>query len=275
MGPQVLVSADMEGATGVTCPRDVEPGSEEWHRFRQLFTADVNAVALGLLDAGAEVLINEAHATMRNLLLEDLDDRVTMLTGRHKPLGMMEGIDDCDAVVFAGYHAAAGQQGILAHTYMANSITSVWLDGVIASEGRLNAALADEYGAPVILVTGDDKTCEDAADYAPRAEMVAVKTYVSRYSAICLPPARAQHLQREAATRAAALIERRPATAEPHRIEVEFDAVQLADATAVIPTVEQVDHRRVGYTAPTMIEAMKTFKIVTAIARGAMEEYYG
>lgn len=275
MGQQVLISADMEGATGVTCPRDVEPRSEEWHRFRPLFTADVNAVAVGLLDAGAEVLINEAHATMRNLVLEELDDRVQMLTGRHKRLGMMEGLEQCDAVVFAGYHAAAGQRGILAHTYLANSITSVWLDGVIASEGRLNAALAAEHGVPVIMVTGDDKTCEDAVDYAPQAEMVAVKTYISRYSAICLPPARAQQLQREAAARAATQIGRGPTRTGPHRIEVEFDAVQLADAAAVIPTVELVDHRRIGYSADTMTEAMLTFKIVTAIARGAMEEHYG
>ncbi|MGO1972295.1 MAG: M55 family metallopeptidase [Propionibacteriaceae bacterium] len=275
MGQQVLISADMEGATGVTYPRDVEPRSEEWHRFRHLFTADVNAVAIGLLDAGSEVLINEAHATMRNLVLEELDDRVRLLTGRHKRLGMMEGVEECDAVVFAGYHAAAGQRGILAHTYMANSITSVWLDGVIASEGRLNAALAAEHGVPVIMVTGDDKTCEDAADYAPDAEMVAVKTYVSRYSAICLPPMKAQELQREAAARAAAQVGRVSAQTGAHRVEVEFDAVQLADAAALIPTVELVDHRRVGYSAKTMTEAMLTFKIVTAIARGAMEEIYG
>lgn len=275
MGQQVLISADMEGATGVTYPRDVEPRSEEWHRFRHLFTADVNAIAVGLLDAGAEVLINEAHATMRNLVLEELDDRVRMLTGRHKRLGMMEGLEQCDAVVFAGYHAAAGQRGILAHTYLANSITSVWLDGKIASEGLLNAALATEHGVPVIMVTGDDKTCEDAVAYAPDAELVAVKTYVTRYSAICLPPARTQQLQREAAARAAARIGRGDARTAPHRIEVEFDAVQLADATALIPTVELVDHRRIGYFADTMTEAMLTFKIVTAIARGAMEDNYG
>ncbi|SDS71318.1 M55 family metallopeptidase [Microlunatus soli] len=272
---QVLISADMEGATGVTYPRDVRPRSEEWHRFRHLFTADVNAISLGLLDVGAEVLINEAHATMRNLVLEELDERVRMLTGKHKRLGMMEGIDQADGVVFAGYHAAAGQRGILAHTYLANSITSVWLDGVIASEGRLNAALAAEYGVPVILVTGDDKTCQDAADYAPDAEVAALKTYISRYSAICLPPARTQELQRSAARSAATKIGKVAPITGRHRIEVEFDAVQLADATAIIPTVEQVDHRRVGYSAATMTEAMTTFKIVTAIAAGAMEESYG
>ena len=102
-----------------------------------------------------------------------------MLTGRHKPLSMMQGIDSgVDGVVFLGYHTGAGSEGVLAHTYLENSITGVWLDGVHACEGRLNAALAAEYGVPVLLVTGDDLTCVDAADYAPDAAMVAVKECV-------------------------------------------------------------------------------------------------
>lgn len=273
----VLISADMEGATGVIHPGDVGPRNDEWHRFRHLFTADVNATALGLLDAGIDVLVNEAHASMRNLVLEELDDRVPMLSGRHKRLGMMEGIDseEIDGVAFVGYHAAAGEEGILAHTYLANSITSVRLDGVVASEGRLNAALAAEYGVPVIMVTGDDKTCDDARDYAPDAEFVAVKKYISRYAAVCLPPARTFTLQREAAGRAAARVGKQQPISAAHRIELDFDAVQLADATAIIPTVEQLGSRTVGYNAPTMTEAMTTFKIVCAIASGAVEPSYG
>jgi D-amino peptidase len=272
---RVIISADMEGATGVTCPRDVEPGTPQWARFRQQFTADANAVALGLLDAGIDdVVINEAHATMRNILLEELDERVRLITGRHKPLGMMQGVPEADAVVFLGYHAGAGQRGVLSHTYLGNAILGVWLDGIPASEGYLNAALAQEHGVPVIMVTGDDKTCDDAMSYAPDAEHVAVKEYVSRYSAICLPPQRTFRLQREAAARAAAQVGRfAPATA-PHRIEVEFDAVQLADATALIPTIEQVGERRIAFEASTMTDAMRTFKIVSSIAGAAREEIY-
>jgi D-amino peptidase len=255
----------------------VGPRTDEWHRFRHRFTADVNATAIGLLDAGLDVLVNEAHSSMRNLVLEELDERLRLLTGRHKRLGMMEGIDadDVDGVVFLGYHAAAGEQGILAHTYLANSITQVRLDGIIASEGRLNAALAAEYGVPVIMITGDDRTCNDAKGYAPDAERVAVKEYVSRYAASCLSPARTKVLQQEAAARAAKLAVREQPVTTAHRIEVEFDAVQLADATAIIPTVEQLAPRTVGYDAPTMTEAMTTFKIVCAIAGGAVEQPYG
>lgn len=273
-----MISADMEGATGVTYTEDVVPGTEQWQRFRKLFTGDVNAAVRGLCAAGAgAVLVNEAHSSQRNLLLEQLDERAVMLTGRHKPLSMMQGIDSgVDGVVFLGYHAGAGADGVLAHTYLENTVTGVWLDETAASEGRLNAALAAEHGVPVLLVTGDDKACADAADYAPEAELVPVKECVSRYAAICSPPARTAEVISDGARRGAARAVRDPdPVVRPHRIELEFDAAHVAQATAVIPTVEQLDVRRVGFDAPTMTEAMKAFKIVTAIASGSIEGKYG
>jgi D-amino peptidase len=275
---RVLISADMEGATGVTWTADVLPGTEQWQRMRRLLAGDVNACIDGLVGGGArEVLVNEAHSAQRNLLLEDLDERAIMLTGRHKPLSMMQGVDaQVDGVVFLGYHAGAGARGVLAHTYLENSITGVWLDGLAASEGRLNAALAAEHGAPVLLVTGDDMTCRDAAGYAPDALTVAVKRYVSRYAAVCTPPSRTSAVIREAARRAMAKAGyQEPPPPRPHRIEVEFDATHLADATAVIPTVGLLGERRVGFEAASMTDAMKAFKIVSAIAAGAVEGVYG
>ena len=271
-----MISADMEGATGVTWADDVKAGTEQWQRFRHMFTSDVNAAITGLHTAGAtDVLVNEAHSSMRNILLEDLDVRARMLTGRHKPLSMMQGIEGADGVVFLGYHAGAGQEGVLSHTYLANSITGVWLDGVNASEGRLNAALAAEHGVPVILVTGDDRTCADANDYAPAAQTVAVKECISRYAAICTPPSVTAEWITDAATKAMSLAGAVEPVVVPHRIEIEFDATHLAAASAIIPTVELVGDRRVGFDAPNMTEAMKAFRITTAIASGAIEGIYG
>src|SRR5829696_5043733 len=183
---RILVSADMEGATGVTCTADVDVGTTQWQRFRSLFTGDVNACVCGLFAGGAtEVLVNEAHSSQRNIFLEDLDERGRMLTGRHKPLSMMQGIDSgVDGVVFLGYHAAAGARGVLAHTYLPNSITGVRLDGELA---------------------GDDLTCADAAGYAPDAHTVTVKEAVSRYAAICQPPAGTAAAITEAARRSMTL----------------------------------------------------------------------
>jgi len=151
----------------------------------------------------------------------------------------------------------------------------VWLDGVSASEGRLNAALAAEYGVPVLMVSGDDKTCEDARDYAPDATLVAVKECVSRYAAICTPPERTAVALGTAAKRSMDRAGRTDPRPRAHRVEVEFDATHLAQAAAVVPTVEQIGVRRVGFDAPDMTETMKAFKVVTAIAAGAVQGSYG
>ncbi|MFF5092640.1 M55 family metallopeptidase [Streptomyces niveus] len=276
---KILISADMEGATGVTWPADVLPGTPQWERCRTLFTSDVNAAVLGFLDGGAdEVLINEAHWSMRNLLLEELDERAQLLTGRHKSLSMVEGVQhgDVDAIAFVGYHTGAGTEGVLAHTYLANSITGVWLGGVRASEGLLNAHVVAEYGVPVVLVTGDDLTCRDADGYAPAARKVAVKDHVSRYAAVCRTPARTAADIRAAAREAAALAVRyEPVVGGPFTVELEFDAEHLCGAATVVPGVVRDGERRVAYTSETMYEGIRTFKAVTTIVSAAVEEQYG
>ncbi|MFJ7159074.1 M55 family metallopeptidase [Streptomyces sp. NPDC101118] len=276
---KILISADMEGATGVTWPADVLPGTPQWERCRALFTSDVNAAALGFFDGGAdEVLVNEAHSTMRNLLLERLDERIQMLTGRHKSLSMVEGVQhgDVDGIAFVGYHTGAGTEGVLAHTYLANSITGVWVDGVRASEGRLNSLVVAEYGVPVVLVTGDDLTCADALHYAPGARTVAVKDHVSRYAAVCRTPARTAADIRSAAKEATALAVRHDPRADgPFTVEVEFDAEHLSAAATVVPGVARAGERRIAYTSGTMYEGIRTFKAVTTIVSAAVEEQYG
>lgn len=276
---KILISADMEGATGVTWPADVLPGGPQWERCRPMFTSDVNAAIAGFFDGGADdVLVNEAHWTMRNLLLERLDERAQMLTGRHKSLSMVEGVqhDDVDGIAFVGYHAGAGTEGVLAHTYLANSLTAVWLNGVRASEGLLNARLVAEYGVPVVLVTGDDKTVEDARGYAPDARGVAVKDYVSRYAAVCRTPTRTAADIRAAAKEAAALAVRaEPVRGGPFTVELEFDAEHLVGAASTVPGVEATGERRAAYTAETMYEGIRTFKAVTTLVSAAVEEAYG
>lgn len=275
---KILISADMEGATGVTWPADVLPGTPQWERCRSMFTSDVNAAATGFLAGGAdEVLVNEAHWTMRNLLLEQLDERVQMLTGRHKSLSMVEGVQhgDVDGIAFVGYHTGAGAEGVLAHTYLANSLTGVWVDGVRASEGLLNSFVVAEYGVPIVLVTGDDKTCEDAKGYAPRAESVAVKDYVSRYAAVCRTPARTAADIHEAARGATSLAVRGKRVSQPHEVAMEFDAEHLAGAATVVPGVRQTGERRVSYTTPDMFEGIRCFKAVTTVVSAAVEETYG
>ncbi|MFC4786055.1 M55 family metallopeptidase [Nocardioides sp. MAHUQ-72] len=274
---KVLISADMEGVTGVTFPDDCEPGHPRWEYCRRFLTGDVNAAVAGFAAAGAEeILVNEAHADQRNLLLDELDPRATLLIGTHKPLGMMEGIDRSpDVVAFIGYHTGAGERGVLAHTYLPNTITSVRINGSPASEGRMNALLAAEYDVPVALVTGDDLTCVDASGYSPTAVGVAVKTCVDRYSAICLTPSASAAAIEEGA-RAALSRPHTPAVGDaPYTYELTFDASHLAPLATYIPGVEQVGDVSVRFTLPTMFEAIRCFRAITRLVTSGIEPTYG
>ncbi len=271
---QALISADMEGATGVTCPDDVEPGSRSWEQCRVLLTRDVNAAIAGLFDAGAtEVVVNEAHATKRNLLLDRLDERAVALVGRHKALGMMEGIDSADVVAFVGYHTGSGCRGVLAHTYLPSTISGVRVNGRNAGEGRMNAILAAEFGVPVVLTTGDDLTCEEAREWS--TEVVAVKDHVDRYTARCLSPKRTEEAIRAGAAEGLRRCDPPQRPGGPFAFEVDFDATHPIAAVTAIPCVEAVGERGIRFELPTMFEAIRCFKAVTVLAASSVEETYG
>lgn len=272
-----LISADMEGATGVTCPDDVRPGTPQWERFRRLFTGDVVAACEGFFDAGVtEITVNEAHSSMRNLLLEDLDPRVGMLTGNHKRFGMMEGIQrEPDLVAFVGYHAGPGEPGVLSHTFNGFEIFAVTLNGRAMTEGYLNALLTAEHKGRLALVSGDDLTCADAKDYAPAAQLVTVKEAVDRYSALCYPPARTASLLRSAAAAGTSSAQVPPLPEGPYRCEVTFTGTSSATMAACIPTVERTGARTVEFTKDTIAELYPCFRVVSRIGAGAAEPVYG
>jgi D-amino peptidase len=272
-----LISADMEGATGVTCPDDVRPGSPQWERFRCLLTGDVRAVCDGFFEAGVtEVTVNEAHSKMRNLLIEELDPRVRLLTGNHKPFGMMEGIQRRpDLVAFVGYHAGPGEPGVLSHTFVASEIFEVTLNGRAMTEGYLNSLLAAEHGARLALVAGDDLTCADAENYAPKAQKVAVKEAIDRYTALCLTPARTASLLRSAAAAGARAAEGPPLPPGPYRCEVTFVGTSSAAMAACVPTVQRLSPRAVTFTKDTIAELYPCFQVVTKIGAGAAEPGFG
>jgi D-amino peptidase len=274
---KVLISADMEGVTGVTAPDDIQPGTVSYERFRRLFLRDVNAAIAGAFDGGAtEVLVNEAHDGMRNLLIEDLDDRAQLIAGNHKPFIMMEGIDrDVDLVFFVGYHAPTGEAGVLSHTFSGKGFTDIRLNDETCSEARMNAMLAGSFGVAVGLLTGDQAACADATRYIPGVRTVAVKEQIDRYAAICLPPARTEPMIREAAARACKDARAHsPLVAEPpFRWAVSFTNPSFAQRAALIPSVERVDVRTVVWSSDEFPSSFNTFAAVALIMIVSFEQF--
>ena len=115
---KIFISADIEGVAGVVVPQHGAPGNPEYESARRLMTQEVNAAIAGAFEGGAtEVLVNDSHGPMTNLLPEELDPRAELILGRPKPGGMFAGLTKDHAGAFCtGYHSGAGRHGILSHT---------------------------------------------------------------------------------------------------------------------------------------------------------------
>lgn len=273
---RVFISVDMEGVAGVVHVDQTRVNGQDFMRGRELMTLEANAAALGAFDAGAsEVVINDSHGDMRNLLWEKLDPRVRFILGSLKPLSMCQGLDDgrFDAAMFIGYHAGMGARAaILDHTYSGAVVAQVRINGRVLNETGLNALVAGQYSTPVVLVTGDDACCREAREQLGEVETVPVKWAITRYSAKSLHPAEAQRQIREAASRALRNRSRfKPFTLPaPLQLEVQFLNAGNADNAAEMPGAVRVNPVTVGFTGSSATEVFRALMSMLELANAAV-----
>ncbi len=257
---KVYISVDMEGISGVVAWPQTETGKDDYERMRRLMTQEANAAVEGALQAGAaDVLVNDSHDGMRNLILEDLHPDAKLISGDHKPMSMMEGIgSDFDAVLLIGYHSRACSMGVLNHTYTGR-LTSYSVGGKVMGEVGMNALVAGFYGVPVALVSGDSEVTAEARALLGKVETVAVKEPRSQYSATCLHPSKAHALIKDGAFAALSNLKSyRPLRPEsPSTVRLGFNASGYADSASIMPGAVRVDPVTVEFTAPDYITAYR------------------
>ncbi|XCI28511.1 M55 family metallopeptidase [Proteinivorax hydrogeniformans] len=107
---RVFISADIEGIWGAVSRKQASSDGSDYLRARKLMTKEVNLACEALLENGAkEIVVNDAHGLMDNILIEELNPKVQLISGSPKPLSMMQGIDqEFDKAIFIGYHSRAG-----------------------------------------------------------------------------------------------------------------------------------------------------------------------
>ncbi|MEW6723849.1 MAG: M55 family metallopeptidase [Bacillota bacterium] len=267
---RVYISADLEGISGVV--NGVQTGGDgpEYQRARRLMTAEVNAAIEGALAAGAaEVVVNDSHGGMRNILIEELNPAAKLITGTPKPLVMMEGVQDgFDAVFFIGYHARAGTPGILNHTISGRAVANIRVDGQDLGETGINALIAGYYGAPVVMVSGDSNLAAEARDFLGNIEAVAVKEANGRFSACCLSTAAAAAAIKEGAIRALERLgefqPKRPP--RPASLELTFFSTAMADMAENIPGTVRVNPLTVSFTHEDYIVAFRAIRAMIGLA---------
>lgn len=236
---KIFVAVDMEGATGVAHREHLLPGGNDYERARKWLTGDVVAAIEGAVAAGAtDVLVNDGHGNMRNILLDDLPEAARLIVGpaqaRNKPLVQVTGIEEggFEACLLVGFHSRAGTKGgLLSHTWVGMLVHEIRLQGKPAGESLLDAAIVGHYGVPVVLVTGaDDVVREAKADLGSDLVAVEVKRALGPSACASLTPKAAQKKIRGAAERAVReRAKRKPWTTKgPVRMDVEFHRREMA-----------------------------------------------
>ena len=270
---KVYISVDMEGIAGVVNVDQTSASGNDYGIARRWMTQEVNAAIRGARAAGAtEIVVNDSHGSMRNVIISDLDTDVYLITGSPKPLSMMQGIDETyDAVFFIGYHARAGStDGVLDHTYSSGSVFSIKVNGMELGESEQNALIAGCYDVPVVLVTGDQTVCGQVKkSLGEGVETAIVKEGIGRHAAKSLTPANARELIREKAKIA---LENRNKIKPlkinpPYRFELTYLRSYMADAGEIIPGVKRTGPRTVEFEIQDYIEGYKLFRALVSLAR--------
>lgn len=175
---KVFISADIEGIATTTIWPQCNRGEWGYEEARVQMTKEVAAACDGARAAGAqEIVVKDSHDSGVNIIPSGLPEYVELIRNwSGSPYSMVTGIGpDFDAVLFVGYHSAAGRDGNpLSHT-MDTEPTAVRINGRKASEFMIYSWACALEGVPTVFVSGDRMLCEDYADLHPLCKSVAVK----------------------------------------------------------------------------------------------------
>lgn len=228
-------------------------------------TGEVNTVVAAILEHGpANILVNDSHGDMQNLLHDRLDPRVEYIQGNIKPLGMVQGLTpDFDAAIFLGYHTRAGtENGFLAHTG-SGSVKGLWLNGVEVGEGGLNAHFAGAVGVPVVLASGDRAFAEQFGALVPTRTVVTKEAIGSAVARLRHPERVRADLRSATLEALSALDHARPLeVSEPVTVRARFATTTRAMVLMAIPGMALVDGWTVEYEAETMDAAYRMIRLM-------------
>lgn len=265
---KVHISVDMEGVAGTVTADQLSPTGFEYGRFREFMTNEALAAVEAAKEAGAtEIIVADSHGNGENLLIEHFPADVRVIRSWPRPLAMMAGVDqDIDAAIFIGYHASTtNATGVRAHTFSSATLARVALNGVEMSEGAWNAAIAGQYGVPVIMISGDDAAVKEVRSVVGNIEAAEVKTTLGFHAASTLTPEASCALIGKAVKAAFA---RRAAfkpyvVNKPAIVDVTFKNYLPSEVLAYLPMFERTGSHSIRFSAKDMTEASRIMHFIT------------
>jgi D-amino peptidase len=255
---KLYILTDLEGVGGVVLAEEqTTPGHPDYEKACIFLTEEVNSAVEGAFRAGAtEILINDAHYKGYNIKLELLDERVSCLTGRVRPMWLPDLDETYDGVILIGMHAMAGtDSAVLDHTMSSKDWQNMWINGKKMGEMGIAAIWAGHFDVPVIFVSGDDKACLELKNLVGNVETVVTKKGISRECAICYPIKKVREMIRDGVEKAVENIKcfKPFKVKSPIEIVIEYKSTTIVDSIRPAPGRKILDGRKVLYKAKDII----------------------
>ncbi|MCI4135729.1 D-aminopeptidase DppA [Bacillus vallismortis] len=267
---KLYMSVDMEGISGLPDDTFVDSGKRNYERGRLIMTEEANYCIAEAFNSGCtEVLVNDSHSKMNNLLVEKLHPEADLISGDVKPFSMVEGLDDTfTGALFLGYHARASTPGVMSHS-MIFGVRHFYINDRPVGELGLNAYVAGYYDVPVLMVAGDDRAAKEAEELIPNVTTAVVKQTISRSAVKCMSPAKAGRLLTEKTAFALQNKDKVKPLTPPDRpiLGIEFANYGQAEWANLMPRTEiNPGTTTVQFQAKDMLEAYQAMLVMTELA---------
>ncbi|KMM38502.1 M55 family metallopeptidase [Guptibacillus hwajinpoensis] len=263
------LSVDMEGISGLVDDTFVDSSKQNYLRGQEIMTKETNHVIEAALDHGCrEVIVNDSHSKMNNLLFEKLHPEAKLVSGDVKPFSMVQGLDyTYDGMGLIGYHASASKPGVMSHS-MTFAVKNFYINDRTVGELGLNAYVAGYFGVPVWLVAGDDRAVIEAKELLPNVTTAVVKESISRSSALVLSPEKTGQLLKNKTVQAMENRRNVEPLIPPKQpiLRIEFTNYGQAEWASIMPGAELEKGTVVKFQAKDMLEAYQAMLVMTELA---------
>ena len=255
----VYLMVDIEGISGIYTREQVMSDGNRFQEGRRFMTADINACAQGLKEAGVDkIYVHDCHGGGYSLLYDEISADVDYIVWGNVGNGRFAGVEECDAIVLLGYHAMAGTAGaILEHTMNSKSIQNMYINGKKVGEFAIDAGILGDMGKPVIMVSGDDKVCQEARELISDIVTAEVKKGLTCFGGILMPYDKAHELLKEKAKEAVKAFEKIKPLVFQKPIEFMVEVTERTQLPNPLshPHINYIDGRTYKATGNTVEEA--------------------
>jgi len=256
----LYIMVDLEGISGIFSRSQILDNPAKIQEGRVMMTEDINACVDAAKEAGVEkIYVRDCHGAGETIIYEQLSENADYYICGYMGEERYMGLEDCDAVILLGYHAMAGTLGgTLEHTFSSTRVQNYWLNGEKSGEAKFDALAVGVEGKPVIMVSGDDKLCQEVRDFLPETVTCEVKRGMTWNGAMLLPKKKAHSKIAECTKEAIRRFnEIPPYTLEkPYTLRVELVERGALPYVAGDPRIKIIDGRTYEITADNVSEIL-------------------